>query len=1319
MDFPQSYGVFYSRFGSFNPVLNGCRMVENSAWSQDEPAEAGGGALSLLNSTAPIESLIIEGNRAAGEYSGGGGIYLADGWPVFRSCVLRNNETTGNGGGVAVGGGDPTEGIFNNCAICDNTAAGDGGGVSVDASSGLARLLHCTVTYNHSTSNAISSAGTGIAYVDNSIVWFNRAASGPSGIAPSSRPSTQGSKLEVNPSGEGNGNVSTPPGPKFAWDHYHLLGQPADLGGAIVTLVGQLAVSNTATPTDIDGEPRSRTATTSERGCDEFTDSNTDGIPDWYAQIIADMSASDSITNDFVTLSTSNMGSIRLWGSSGPTIAEAFNVGLDPTAAPDKVDTDKDGVTDVEEERLGLNRLFWSTDYNGRCDSEAAGLGAVRDFDGDQVMDIDDAVPNNEVLRFRRSPEMRYVAIDLGPGIPLAINARGDVLIRNTGGEDEDLRIWIASTRSPIIIEPGENYSAELVDFDDSGRVLMDMTYWDGDKDDGMAIFTPPPVDQPNNNGSTLPAADDAILLDNAGGVLLAHNYGGGPNITLNLATNRVGWMVEETRPGAGNWTVQFLQPGLDPTTVTEPAQDGVASANWINFMDGTGWNLGPIASSQERGVFVWDAVTPAWKKVPDSHYVDGLESGSLRKFNNQGIGLYVDTGALIYRNNTFIDLNELVSIEDSIEDAVDINNEGLIAALAEDAVDGTDQVKLLIPVDIVPDFNRDGNITAADSGKITESEPYRFWVNDDDDTAESDVADDSSTPTPDSADNVVKSMRDLIDFFPLFLDIKQLIAVLSPDEYDYVLSQADSAVNVIPTDLEADSDSYASVGSYLRDESAAGVFVSTQGPADSPYMVKNRVTQVPAAGKKLEPQWLKDGLLEGKRRVLLVEGKQSTIEALTLRVFKINTTQQLAKIEFPLSLKLAKTMYRWLNLRAEVDGQELAGGGSNMAEPTNWPDRLTNGKVFAFVHGYNVNEKNARTWGNEVMKRLFWAGSRAKFVMVTWRGNQGQLFPDLEHHGPTADYWVNATNAFKTAPHLKQQLSLPGNKLYIAGHSLGNMVVSSAIKDQNLSVERYYMVNAAVPAEAYDPSTLNDAMMGHPEWRNGVADKSLWSPNFYKLFTQGDARNQLTWKGRFSGLQKVYQLYSTGEDALETNALSNGAEPTLTGDVMNSRQAWVSQEMSKGRLAKVVGQILGGVQSHSLWNSANGGWGRNAYWTGNTQPTTTGDKIANPLFDPFTTFNSASIHGPQGATVASDYLFRCKLLGEEIPALSWPAGSTPVPAFSKKRDLMTLRKGWPADRMAALYELRDRWLHSDMKDVSYLYVHPFYEELVKNGVLK
>ena len=56
------------------------------------------------------------------------------------------------------------------------------------------------------------------------------------------------------------------------------------------------------------------------------------------------------------------------------------------------------------------------------------------------------------------------------------------------------------------------------------------------------------------------------------------------------------------------------------------------------------------------------------------------------------------------------------------------------------------------------------------------------------------------------TGEGVVHGARDLIDLFPVYLDIKQLLTVLPPsDSIKYKLKQADSAVNFVYTNLTRD----------------------------------------------------------------------------------------------------------------------------------------------------------------------------------------------------------------------------------------------------------------------------------------------------------------------------------------------------------------------------------------------------------------------------------------------------------------------------------------------------------------------------------
>ena len=174
-----------------------------------------------------------------------------------------------------------------------------------------------------------------------------------------------------------------------------------------------------------------------------------------------------------------------------------------------------------------------------------------------------------------------------------------------------------------------------------------------------------------------------------------------------------------------------------------------------------------------------------------------------------------------------------------------------------------------------------------------------------------------------------------------------------------------------------------------------------------------------------------------------------------------------------------------------------------------NWPDELNNHQAFVFVHGYNVNQQQARGWQAEFFKRLWWSGSRAQFWGVTWYGYESQV-PLAEF---TPNYQLNVIHAFGTAPSLKKLIDdicvQPCiEKVNIAGHSLGNMVISSAISDQHATVDRYFLLNAAVAAEAYDATEVTNSVavanMPHTTWTRTYGEPypvQLWSSHWHERF--------------------------------------------------------------------------------------------------------------------------------------------------------------------------------------------------------------------------
>lgn len=69
----------------------------------------------------------------------------------------------------------------------------------------------------------------------------------------------------------------------------------------------------------------------------------------------------------------------------------------------------------------------------------------------------------------------------------------------------------------------------------------------------------------------------------------------------------------------------------------------------------------------------------------------------------------------------------------------------------------------------------------------------------------------------------------------------------------------------------------------------------------------------------------------------------------------------------------------------------------------------------------------------------------------------------------------------------------------------------------------------------------------------------------------------------------------------------------------------------------------------------------------------------------------------------------------EAIPATSRATGRNEVAGFGVAGqgniNLMTKKTGWP--------RTNGNWLHGDIKDVAFLYVHLFFEDMVSKGGLQ
>lgn len=354
------------------------------------------------------------------------------------------------------------------------------------------------------------------------------------------------------------------------------------------------------------------------------------------------------------------------------------------------------------------------------------------------------------------------------------------------------------------------------------------------------------------------------------------------------------------------------------------------------------------------------------------------------------------------------------------------------------------------------------------------------------------------------------------------------------------------------------------------------------------------------------------------------------------------------------------------------------------------------------FIHGANVSERDARAWAAEMFKRLWQAGADMEFHPVGWESDIG----------PSYNYQVNVSNAFVTASRLAPLVnSIPGRRVVIA-HSLGTMVAAAAIQDYGMQVEKLIMLNSAIPSEAFAPLLADDSpqnQLVHDAWTGYT--NACWTAKWHELFAQGDARSRLTWRGRFSAVVPVaVNFYSSGDEVLEIYPHAhnpewyNGLGPSGNwGD----RYSWHKQELWKGRKS-ILGFI--GTTDWSGWGFRKNALGLKAWSADEANAVVDPSAFAtNTVFDP----HPESIMDPNASRLETDFH-----LAQGIPALSPPAGRTDLRTFDiQSFDMNTeefMANTWPRSDGG----LAGRFLHSDVKNMAYFFVHPVFRKIVEIGEL-
>ncbi len=606
-----------------------------------------------------------------------------------------------------------------------------------------------------------------------------------------------------------------------------------------------------------------------------------------------------------------------------------------------------------------------------------------------------------------------------------------------------------------------------------------------------------------------------------------------------------------------------------------------------------------------------------------------------------------------------------------------------------------------LVDMGLYVDHNRDGSINTTDrvfAARNSGSQTFYFWINDDDDSGEVGNDDVPRGPNQPGADannggpGRVDGLRDLVDFFPLHINLGSVLSRFDdPSQIDIRLSG--SALRYIEFPQGYTGFSASQARTYLTDLTKAQELVDfdTQLVGSTPT--------------SLGPDFV-DLVMQGKG-VLLMEGHSESTDPLKLHLYYEG--QQLFEIERDINLSGVEDMFHHVNLTGETteyDGSAItpyvSAPGDRSSAP-NWPDARVNDRTFVFLHGYKVDGQEARGWQAEVFKRMHQMGSNARFVGVTWHGATG------------LDYHKAVFQAFQTGDNLNAALSGYSGDLTVAAHSLGNMVVSHAIQSGSFRPDRYYAINAAVPAEAYVGGGFESDMV-EADWDNISADE--YASRWYMQFSGSDNRQFLKWAGVFGSVPietSFSNFFSPGEDVLDKDQGRRDAAvlgQVLTGNFNFSRGAWKAQELVKGKVG------FDSLASLAL-ERGQGGWRLNSAYPGN------GDLAQFPRFRYFL---ESALHGtdPVSASSTAGALnVKYDLLARGLPALSYAAAvdflASPPLGQIDNIDVETdgrVLGQWPTEGHTFDAAAANAWLHSDFRNVALQYVYPMYEIMINKGPL-
>ena len=593
----------------------------------------------------------------------------------------------------------------------------------------------------------------------------------------------------------------------------------------------------------------------------------------------------------------------------------------------------------------------------------------------------------------------------------------------------------------------------------------------------------------------------------------------------------------------------------------------------------------------------------------------------------------------------------------------------------------------------LMPDINRDSVIDDGDIAAYVSGETLHWWVNND--TVKTEFLPNYPPSQENRNDSTVNGFYDLQNFFAASMMMQPFCG-----------AWGNRAEYRIVSDGPADAFGYCLADGKWNNPQE--IYRKAMQSVDSDKLHEARLSGT--ASRQKIPFGTLDAFASGCGLAVMEARQKGVPASMEMRY----GGEVLYKCKIPVSVHDVEEMFTTVNIRGAETNSSFAldipqRPGKNKTGPLN-PGN------FVFVHGYNMNEDEGRLWGASVFKRLWALGLDIDFTVILWNGSVSQWDVGLFGYGlgkVTPDYYTNVCNAINASYALADAVDALGpGPDFIMAHSLGNMITSSAVQDHGLNPDKYFMVNAAVPVEAYcGTNAVTDAVradMTPPGWRDYPL--RVRPAHWAELFAEGDGRRELSWSGRFCNVTNVVNFYSTEEEVLRNSDGDISAFPARTF-------AWAKQELFKGRWLAV----------ESLLMHNDGGWAMNndyfdlnenlagdmAVWVAPTPEETAGISDAQlremPFFGPF---EDMSVCGTNGSEVArarhAYYMSTC------IPAESYAAGANPLPIPGAENKNMAEYDCKGEDTTYLWQKSNNEWDHGFYINAPLTRTYEFYDDIVK-----